>query len=462
MKYEFLNRENTGRLIIIFAGWSTLPSFYRNISLPGWDLLVVYDYADLDFPQRILDGYVTIALFAWSLGVFAASRTLPFSRISLAVAINGTETPVNDSEGIPGRVFDTTASTLDDRNLMKFHRRVFGEDYESLRGTLTIPEGGTPELADQLHFIRRAANVVPERGDATPARWHRAYISRRDLIFPAANQQRSWENHPSRPERVVVDAPHYLDLEKIITSALPAKVKVGREFHKALSTYDEEATAQKTIASRLTDFPGRIQAPLKVMLEIGPGSGIFTKEYTRRFSPEKIDYIDLYPLPEFNAAPDERYFIGDAEEWLATEAEKHPGSYDAILSASAMQWFADPEAFFRNASRLLRPGGMLLCSTFLPGNLREMQEVNPYGLIYRTTEELESMMLRYFSFAKLEEEDLCIKFATPRDTLRHLSRTGVGGGISSRRTLSELLRSTPLSLTYRPLYIYGVTKSTTT
>ena len=51
MKSEFLHKENTGRLIIIFAGWSTAPDFYRHISLPGWDLLVVHDYSDLDFDK---------------------------------------------------------------------------------------------------------------------------------------------------------------------------------------------------------------------------------------------------------------------------------------------------------------------------------------------------------------------------------------------------------------------------
>lgn len=477
MKCEFLHNAKTGRLILIFAGWQTDASFYRDISVPGWDVLVAYDYTDFDFPPSLLEGYHTVALFAWSLGVFVASRSIPYEKLSLAVAINGTENPVSDTEGIPEAIFDGTLSTLSERNLMKFRRRAYGTEYDSLSPRFTLPDEGIESLREQLHFIRVAASRLPgkdpegkrirpeeniykglDKEKTSSILWHRVYISEGDKIFPPENQRKSWTSHISRPEIVALkDTPHYIDLNAIISAALPAKEKVGERFHKALPTYDSQAVAQRTIAERLTDFPGRVQLTPRRILEIGAGSGIFTREFTRRFHPEQIDYVDLYPLPEFKAAPEERYFIADAEEWIAERAVAGTGIYDAVVSASAMQWFANPSRFFRNVSRLLKPGGMLLCSTFLPGNLCEMKEINPLSLIYRSIEELEKMMQPWFIFAKLEEEELHLQFDTPRETLRHLSHTGVGGGLSSHRTIGELLRSTPVSLTYRPLYIYGVT-----
>lgn len=485
MKSEFLHKDNTGRLIIIFAGWSTEPDFYRHISLSGWDLLIVYDYSDIDFDASAIDSYHTVALFAWSLGVFAASMVIPADRIALAVAVNGTESPVDDEFGIPVKIFNGTAQTLNERNLTKFRRRMFGNPptdhtlgLNETHMALAEAKDDIDHLRSQLEFIacisknnsKYSDTPSPEDSDINPSQysaknssngninWNRVYISGNDLIFPSKSQKRAWEIHPSRPEIIeLLDSPHYVDLNRIIKSALPAKESVGKLFHKALSTYDSQAIAQRTIAEHLTDFPGGVPLSPKKVLEIGPGSGVFSKLFAKRFHPDRIDFVELYALPSFGIAPEENYFVADAEDWVAQEALTNPGVYDAIISASALQWFANPDSFFQNVAKLLCPGGFILCSTFVPGNLKEMESVNPYGLIYRPIDEMERIVRKYFMFSKLEEEELIVGFDSPQQTLRHLKETGVGGGISTGRTPRQLLGSTPLILTYRPLYIYAVT-----
>ena len=463
MNYGFLNKENTGRLIIIFAGWSTGPDFYRHIHVEGWDTLVVYGYNDFDFPGGILDGYHTIVLFAWSLGVYMASKTIPTDRVALAVAVNGTTHPVDDSLGIPEKIFSGTAATLNPRNLLKFRRRMCAEKFDTVveKFDSVTEKFDSDDLRGQLEFIMEVSKMpdsqpMNSNEVLTPFRWHRAYISDSDTIFPPQAQQRAWEEHASKPEIVHLDAPHYVDLHRIIVSAVPAKESIGKRFHKALATYDKQAVAQRAIARRLVDFPGGVTVRPAKVLEIGVGSGIFTKLFADRFHPDHIDYVDLYPLPNFGHAPEERYFTEDAEEHVAALACGEEQRYDAVVSASALQWFANPELFFRNVAAILRPGGFLLCSTFLPGNLGEMQTANPYGLIYRPIEELEEMLRKHFLFTKLEEETLIMDFASPLETMRHLKETGVGGGIDTGRSPRQLLETIPLRLTYRPLYIYAV------
>lgn len=443
MKCELIHNNESERLILIFAGWSTDPSFYSHIDHRGYDVMVAYDYSDLSFPMDMLDKYHTVCLFAWSLGVMAAAVSLPFNRISLAVAVNGTETPVDDNFGIPVSIFNGTLSTLNERNLKKFRRRMAGKDYEQLKER--FPSIDITLLQNQLSSVRDY--------DATPATsfWNRVYISENDAIFPAANQHKAWERHHSHPEIVSIDSSHYVSLDEIIKSVIPEKVIVGKRFQQALSSYSEQALAQKEIASRLLGYiPAK---EINRAAEIGPGSGVFSHMFAERFHPETIDYVDLYELPVFNLCKHELYHTCDAEEWMRNMAKTSAGQYDAIVSASAMQWFANPADFIKNASAMLRSGGIFAASTFLPGNLPELSGVNPFGLIYRSEEEISDMIAPYFRTFSLYHDSITLEFDSPRHLLTHLRNTGVGGTSSSNLPLRELLSRIPSSLTYLPLYL---------
>lgn len=447
MKIEWLNKSGSVRLILIFAGWSTDGLFYSHIRLEGWDVAVVSGYSDLSFPSGILDGYNTIAVFAWSMGVYAASRVLKPGQVAIAVAVNGTEFPVHDNFGIPCEIFEGTAMSLSDRNLTKFRKRVAGRTYESIKDLFDSSRADIDRLKNELNFI------VSQKPTYTQGsfRWHRIYASDEDRIFPYESQIGAWLENPFHPEIVTLHSPHYVDLFPIIKGILPSGKKIGERFRKAIPTYDAQASAQKTIAKRLTELSP--ESGLDNIVEIGPGTGLFTRMISRKCKPKKMIFVDLYELDPFKVAPCEEYHIGDAEAWIENAAADQPASLDAIVSASAIQWFADPHRFIKNAARLLKPGGILLCSTFLPGNLSELKDISPYGLLYRKREEIEEMLKESFTDVNLSDESLPLSFSSSRETLLHLSHTGVGGSSSSGIPLHELLKILPPRLTYRPLFI---------
>jgi len=444
MKCELIHSCGSDRLILIFAGWSTSADFYKDVAVDGYDVMVASDYSDMDFPKDMLRGYSIVCLFAWSLGVFAASRSLPFERIALAVAVNGTERHVDDSYGIQERIFKGTADGLNERNLMKFRRRMSGQDYDRIKERFS--EDSADILSKQLLYIGEQSGESDKRG-----RWDCAYISTEDAIFPHDNQLSFWQTYHPDTERRENVAPHFVDMAALVSGIIAERASVGEKFRKALPSYDSHADAQKKIARHLADLIP--QGSYRKVLEIGAGSGLFSSMFAERFRPEKMDFIDLYELPRLDVAPEERYMTGDAEDLVKELSSSEANSYDAIISASSIQWLVDHESFFRNVARLLKDGGIFACSTFTSGNLHELLGVNPFCLVYRSRERLRGMLEDKFSNVMHSEEEIIVEFPGTRQLMLHLQKTGVGGNSKSTLPLSETLHRLPSRLTYKPFYV---------
>ena len=451
MKVEFIHKsKENSRLILIFTGWSAEPDLHAAVSLDSWDVAVVYDYSNLTLPETLLDGYYTVYLFAWSLGVFAAERTLDPQRITAAYAINGTPLPVSDMYGIPTGIFMGTADNLTPRNLSKFRRRMM-PDKETYNRFFP-----NEESAEQTEYFRKglykvasaAANAMPDKSWRLP--WTRAYIGANDRIFPPENMNKCWAIDPD-VQMIETDWAHYTDIGPVIRSVIADTMTVSRHFSNASDSYDTHAIAQNMAAIRLATL---IKSTLNdecstdlSTLEIGPGTGLFTKEYGPLLSPKRAEFVDIADIPRFNIAQDEHYHKYDAELWLADEG----GEYDWIVSASAIQWFADIPRFLNECSRHLRPGGRIAMSTFLPGNMGELDEFRPVPLRYPGAAELREWLVRDFDNVYVEEDEIKVEFRSARDMMMHLKHTGVAGSAPSPGLSIAALRRLR-SLTYRPVY----------
>lgn len=452
------------RLILIFAGWSSTPELYAGLKAEGWDIMLAYDYTSLSLDKSLLNNYSTIFIIAWSLGVAASEAAFgvnnhlnhtdskeydsnPSCRIAAAFAINGTLTPVSDTTGIPEDIFHGTEQNLNPRNLLKFIKRI-----STSSDPFPYPESQKNIESADIDSLRLELRNIAAAEPACALPWTRAYISASDRIFPARNQKNAWESVSRPVQTVEVEAGHYIPIQKIIDEVTPNLQRIGSNFRKALSTYNSNAGAQSHIASRLISMiPQSLRSSPVSILEIGAGAGTMSNLLPNLLNIDSATFIDLYPLPEFGIAQTENYIVGDAEE-----AIEHLGDFDLIISASTLQWFADPERFFRNAAKALRPGGMLVCSTFLPGNLRQLDVLRPSPLIYRRREDLQRMLQRYFCNVSLEEEVVDITFKSNREAMLHLKLTGVAGGTSLPAGHSPFsMTSMPdlTTLTYKPLYI---------
>ncbi len=453
MKIEFLDSqpENT-RLILVFTGWSTGPETGRDISMPGWDVAVAYDFTDLSLDTSFLDRYYTIYLFAWSLGVFAAQRVLPQDRITAAFAVNGTLTPVDDLNGIPLDIFHGTADGLSARNLKKFRMRMSQDKaaYEQLMSGSAEDE--TEERIENLRYQLRNIAAAADNGcGETRIPWVRAYISKQDRIFPPDNMRRAWEREQDT-EIVELDGAHLVDLSMIVRMVIADTSRLSEKFSKASISYDTHAIAQYSAALKLTKMLCDMNpAEESDMLEIGCGTGLFTNEYARYIHPRRATFVDITETGPFDIALEtEEYYIEDAERWIERQ-NKH---WDIIVSASAIQWFADIPRFLHRCSERLRCGGIIALSSFLPGNMEELDALRPSPLHYPGVAQLRAWMERDFEEVTVREDEIRVEFRTAREVLMHLKHTGVSGSApGSRLTMKDM--SHLRSLTYRPVYITG-------
>lgn len=242
---------------------------------------------------------------------------------------------------------------------------------------------------------------------------------------------------------------------------------VRRRFSAASASYDAEAQAQRQIASRLWALAAPHIVPAAAILEIGAGTGLLT-QHILSAQPKSLTVNDLYTSPQVQALAQQEPDVLSVREGNA-ETLDFCGPYDAICSASTVQWFADIKGFFHRCARYLPKGGLLAFSSFLPGNLHEVAELTGVGLDYADAADLQNYLDQEFELVAMEQGEITLHFASPHDVLLHLRNTGVTGirsvGWNKRRYLefvdgyiTRYSTGQGVRLTYLPVYVVALRK----
>ena len=165
--------------------------------------------------------------------------------------------------------------------------------------------------------------------------------------------------------------------------SFPPKPAVRRSFGKAANTYDGNAFLQREIANRLFDRLEYIKlAPLSA-LDIGCGTGYATGKLRERYADANIIGLDIASQmlaaasAQSKSAPWLKRLIGRAPQlsWLCGDAEALPFKADSIdlaISNLTLQW-CDPELVAKEVSRVLKPNGLFMFTTFGPDTLKELR-----------------------------------------------------------------------------------------
>lgn len=194
MKQIFLKKEGNDNLLLFFAGWGADENLFKYKGADGYDYMICFDYTTLDFDFSEITGYKKIRLIAWSMGVWAASQTFSDKEIpwEIRIAINGTNTPIDDSYGIPVAIFNGTLDSFSAVTLSKFRRRMCGSANGVKEFLARQPYRTLEELRNELSEIKKQ---VLESGTADFT-WDKAVISANDRIFPAGNMYKAFSGIP--------------------------------------------------------------------------------------------------------------------------------------------------------------------------------------------------------------------------------------------------------------------------
>lgn len=199
-----LKQQTSGAssLILFFSGWSASAELFTRLKADeGTDVMICYDYRDMAFGED-LSHYDEVYLVAWSMGVRMAELALGGSCVfASATAINGTPCPIDDTYGIPTRIFLGTLEGLTEETLTRFNRRMCGTR-EITAHYQSATARGFDEVRDELQAIY---DRCMHTGGAH-IRWTRAIVGTDDRIFPTANQMAYWRGRCPVAE---VASPHY-------------------------------------------------------------------------------------------------------------------------------------------------------------------------------------------------------------------------------------------------------------
>jgi malonyl-CoA O-methyltransferase len=153
-----------------------------------------------------------------------------------------------------------------------------------------------------------------------------------------------------------------------------SKHKVRRAFDRAANSYDAAAVLQKEVCRRLLDKLDYIRLSPQLVLDAGVGTGEAVAPLMRRYKKSRLVALDLSEHMLSKALA--HGGLLRKPELVCADIEQLPfaaNSFDLVFSSLVLQWCNDLSATMRELLRVLRPGGLLMFSTFGPNTLQELR-----------------------------------------------------------------------------------------
>lgn len=208
---------------------------------------------------------------------------------------------------------------------------------------------------------------------------------------------------------------------------------IARNFSRSAGSYDGHSEIQKNCAQHLLDSLDRDN--FSRILEIGCGTGSFTKMLSEKYKTADIIAIDISETM-IKAAQNK---INDKNVYFMLadgEAISLDKKLDLIASNATFQWFENLDNTFLRFKNMMHEGGVLCFSMYGPKTFKELSEVLKANLgdhhalssvRFPTQNQLISVLQKHFSKFNIAEMEYTIDFFSLWEFLKDIKNSGAQG-----------------------------------
>lgn len=147
-----------------------------------------------------------------------------------------------------------------------------------------------------------------------------------------------------------------------------------RHFEKAAAVYDDVAVLQHEIGRRMCERLDYMRVSPQRILDLGCGTGQASAELLKRFPKAQLLAMD-FAIEMLGRARRRGRWLR-RPRCICADIDALPlgdASVDLVFANAALQWSSDPQTAFLDIARVLRPGGLLIFTSFGPDTLHELR-----------------------------------------------------------------------------------------
>ncbi|MEG1553508.1 MAG: methyltransferase domain-containing protein [Rikenellaceae bacterium] len=200
---------------------------------------------------------------------------------------------------------------------------------------------------------------------------------------------------------------------------MEGKELIKKRFAHNLDGYDALSVVQRSICEHidelLEDFIPSIHDN-GIAVELGAGTGFFTRHLLKRFSNTSWLINDIVPQTETyieKVVAQSGYVGALTYRWGDAENIDFPSGISLLASASLFQWFYSLDEFLNRVGTNIAKGGYVVFSSFGEDNFFEIREASlcKKGIVFPSYQDVIQKMM----------------FHSVSDMLHYLKDTGVNG-----------------------------------